>query len=99
MAYWALNSTLSDYAANARKRQPDFAVIEVSEAGRNDMMIDLDPVSGARARPTEAAGQLGLRLLRCRHSHVRDIGAVRRIPVRGRSLIVTADLRNLWAAV
>ena len=38
MAYWALNSTLSDYAADARKRQPDFAVIEVSEAGRNDMM-------------------------------------------------------------
>ena len=38
VAYWALNSTLSDYAADARKRQPDFAVIEVSEAGRNDMM-------------------------------------------------------------
>lgn len=38
VAYWALNSTLSEYAAEARKREPDFAVLEVSDPSRNDMM-------------------------------------------------------------
>jgi NTE family protein len=39
VAYWALNSTLSEYAAEARKREPDFAVLEVSDPSRNDMMM------------------------------------------------------------
>jgi NTE family protein len=38
VAYWVLNSTLSEYAAEARKREPDFAVLEVSDPSRNDMM-------------------------------------------------------------
>ena len=38
VAYWALNSTLSDYVDSGREQDPDFAPLEVSEAGRTEVM-------------------------------------------------------------
>ena len=38
VAYWALNSTLLDYVDGGREHDPDFAPLEVSEAGRTEMM-------------------------------------------------------------
>jgi NTE family protein len=38
VAYWALTSTLSEYAAKGRELDPDFTPLEVSEAGRAEMI-------------------------------------------------------------
>jgi NTE family protein len=38
VAYWALNSNLDEYVAGGRQHDRDFAPLDVSEAGRSEMM-------------------------------------------------------------
>ena len=38
VAYWALTSTLSEYVSRAREHDPGFEALEVSEAGREEMI-------------------------------------------------------------
>ncbi len=52
VAYWALNSTLNDYVSAGRTRDPDFTPLEVTEAGR-DEMISISTRLKALARPQQ----------------------------------------------
>lgn len=52
VAYWALNSSLSEYVARARERDPGFEALEVTEAGRNEM-INISTRLKALERPQQ----------------------------------------------
>ena len=87
VAYWALNSTLSEYVSKGREGDPDFAPLEVSEAGRDRDDRDLDPAEGARAAPAATAGQLGVRRVRRRPPRVRRARAARHLSLPRRAVM------------